>query len=160
MEIIMTNRMFRVCAMIAMAAAASPSFLLAQGKHSLEGTWDVSVTVVNCQSGALIRNVRSLQLFSHDGSFGETANTYLRGSSLGKWDHANGNVFVTTYWFFRYNPDGTFKSIAEALNKEELSGDGSHFNGTGTITDYDATGNIISVGCVTHAARRLSGLDN
>ena len=160
MEINMTKKMFLVCAMIAMAVAGSQSVLLAQGKHSLEGTWDLSVTVVNCQSGALIRNVRALQLFSHDGSFGETANTYLRGSSLGKWDHANGNMFVTTYWFFRYNPDGTFKSIAEALNKEELSGDGSHFNGSGTITDYDSTGNIISVGCVTHAARRLSGLDD
>ena len=77
----MTKKMFLVCAMIAMAVAGSQSVLLAQGKHSLEGTWDLSVTVVNCQSGALIRNVRALQLFSHDGSFGETANTYLRGSS-------------------------------------------------------------------------------
>ena len=70
-------------------------------------------------------------MFSHDGSFSETANTYLRGSSLGTWDHANGNVFISTYWFFRYYPDGTLKSIAEALNKEELSGGGTHFTGTG-----------------------------
>ena len=55
---------------------------------------------------------------------------------------------------------GTFKSIAEGVNKEELSSDGSHFTATGIITDYDATGNVISVGCVTHAARRLSALDN
>lgn len=155
----MTKSMFRAFATIAIALAASQTLLLAQGKHNLEGTWDVNVTVVNCQSGALIRTVRALQMFSHDGSFTETANTYLRGSSLGSWDRAYGNVYASTYWFFRYNADGTFKSIAEGLNKEELSGDANHFTASGTITDYDATGNVISVGCVTHAARRLSSLD-
>jgi hypothetical protein len=158
MEINMTKTMFRVFATVAMALAGSQTLLLAQGNHNLEGTWDVNVTVVNCQSGALIRTVRSLQMFSEDGSFTETAGMFLRGSSLGKWDHAHQNVYTATYWFFRYNPDGTFKSIAEGLNKEELSGDGSHFTASGTVTDYDATGNVISVGCVTHAARRLSAL--
>lgn len=156
----MTKTMFRALAAIAIAFSGSQTLLMAQGPHSLEGTWDVNVTVVNCQSGALIRTVSSLQMFSHDGSFTETANTFLRGSSLGKWDHAYGNVFTATYWFFRYNADGTFKSIAEGLNKEELSGDGTHFTASGTVTDYDATGNVLSVGCVTQAAKRLTALDN
>lgn len=156
----MTKTMFRVFAAVAMALAGSQTLLFAAGNHNLEGTWDVNVTVVNCQSGAVIRNVRSLQMFSHDGSFTETANTFLRGSSLGSWDHAYANVYTSSYWFFRYNADGTFKSFAEALNKEELSGDGSHFTASGTVTDYDATGNVISVGCVTHAARRLASLND
>jgi len=156
----MTKMMFRVLAAIAIAFTGSQTLLLAQGNHSIEGTWNLNVTVVNCQSGALIRTVNSLQMFSHDGSFTETANTYLRGSSLGKWDHAEGNMYISTYWFYRYNADGTFKSIAEGVNKEELSGDGTHFTASGIITDYDATGNVISVGCVTHAARRLASLDN
>ena len=152
----MTKRMFCMCAIIAMALAASQTALMAQGKHSPEGTWDVSVTVKNCQTGALIRTVRSLQMFSHDGSLTETANTFLRGSSLGTWARADANSYVTTYWFFRYNPDGTFKSIADGLNKLELSGDGSHFTASGTVQDYDATGNPISLGCVSHAATRLA----
>ena len=156
----MTKMMFRVLAAIAIALTGSQTLMLAQGNHNVEGTWDVSVTVVDCQSGAPIRTVRSLQMYSHDGSFTETANTFLRGSSLGVWDHAHQNVYTATYYFFRYNPDGTFKSIADALNKVELSGDGSHFTASGTITDYDATGNVISVGCVAQAARRLTALDN
>jgi len=155
----MTKMMFRVFATIAIALAGSQTLMLAQGNHNPEGTWDVSVAVVDCQSGAPVRTVRSLQMFSHDGSFTETANTFLRGSSLGSWDHAHQNVYTASYYFFRYNADGTFKSIAEALDKVELSGDGSHFTATGTITDYDATGNQISVGCFTHAARRLTALD-
>ncbi len=108
----MTTRMFRVCAMIAMAVAGTQSLLLAQSKHKVEGTWDVSVTVVDCQSGKLIRNVRAVQMLSRDGSFSETANTYLRGSSLGTWAPADGTVFTSPYWFFRYTPAGTFKSLA------------------------------------------------
>jgi hypothetical protein len=46
------------------------------------------------------------------------------------------------------------------MNKVDLGGDGSHFTATGTVTDYDATGNVLSVGCVTWSARRLANLDN
>ena len=154
----MKKTMMCVFAAVAMAFAGSQTKLMAQS-HSLDGTWDVNVTVVNCQSGAIIRTVRSLQMFSHDGSFTETANTFLRGSSLGSWSHADLGLYDEMYWFFRYNPDGTFKSIAAAANKVELSSDGKTFTASGTVTDYDATGNEISVGCVTHAAVRRSSLD-
>lgn len=156
----MTKTMFRVCATIAMALIGSQTLVLAQGKHDLEGTWDVSVTGTDCQTGTLIRTVRSLQMYSHDGSFTETANTFLCGSSLGSWNHHNQSVYTSTFWFFRYNPDGTFKSIAEALNKIELSGDGSHYTSSGTVTDYDATGNQLSVGCSALAGRRLTAAYN
>ncbi len=156
----MTKTMFRVLATIVVTLAGSQNLLVAQGNHSVEGTWDVSVTVVDCQSGALIRTVRSLQMYSHDGSFTETANTFLRGSSLGSWSHSEGNMYAPTYWFFRYNPDGTFKSLAEGQNKVELSSDGKGFTATGIITDYDATGNQISVGCVTQTAQRRTSLND
>ena len=155
----MSKMMFRVLAAIAIAFTGSQTLLQAQRNHGPEGTWDLNVTVVNCQTGAVIRTVNSLQMYSHDGSLTETANTAARGGSVGKWTHVDGNTYTTQFWFFRYNPDGTFKSMAEGLNKIELSGDGTHFNASGIVTDYDATGNVISVGCVTHAARRLASLD-
>ena len=156
----MTKMMFRVLAAIAIAFTGSQTLLFAQGAHSPEGTWDLNVTVVNCQTGALIRTVNSLQMYSHDGSLTETANTATRGGSVGKWTHVDGDTYTTQFWFFRYNPDGTFKSMAEGLNKLELSGDGTHFTASGSVTDYDALGNVLSVGCVTHAARRIASLDN
>jgi hypothetical protein len=36
------------------------------------------------------RIVRSLQMFLRDGSFTETANTFLRGASVGSWNRASG----------------------------------------------------------------------
>ena len=125
------------------------------GTIGLQGTWDVNVTVVNCQTGVTIRTVRSLQMFSHDGSMTETANTNLRGSSVGAWYHAYGQTYGAAYYFFRYKADGTFASIAKALNTIVLNPDGTEFNVTATIQDYDANNALISTGCVTQVAKRL-----
>ena len=152
----MTKSILRICAISALALTASPLLLSAQERPRLEGVWDVSVTVTNCQTGAVIRTVRSLQMFDHHGSFTETANTFLRGSSLGSWAHSHEQTYDATYWFFRYKPDGTFASFAKSLDSIELDPDGSTFTASGTIQDFDATGTLISTGCFTHAAKRLT----
>jgi hypothetical protein len=59
------------------------------------------------------------------------------------------------YFFFRYNPDGSFASIAKAVNAITVSPDGSEFSVTATIQDYDANNSLLSTGCVTQTAKRL-----
>jgi hypothetical protein len=122
---------------------------------ALEGVWDVSVTVVDCQSGALIRNVTSVQMFTHDGAMMETTNTGTRGPSLGAWFHAYGQTYGAAYWFYRYNSDGSFASRATANNTITLSPDGSQFTVTATIRDFDANNNLISTGCVSQTAKKM-----
>jgi hypothetical protein len=95
-------------------------------------------------------------MFSHDGSLTETAFTASRGPSVGRWAHTGGKTFTDTFWFFRYTPTGTFASLAQGLESITLSADGSTLTSTGTVQDYDANGNLISTGCVTHAATRLT----
>jgi hypothetical protein len=146
--------MFRICTILAIGFAASQTILSAQ-ESSLIGVWNVSVTVTNCQTGAVIRTVHSLQLFSRDGSLTETANTASRGSSEGIWTNAGGQTYNDTFWFYRFNPDGTFKSLAKGMDTIALGQDGE-FTSTGTVQDFDANGNLISIGCVTHSAVRLS----
>ncbi len=151
----MTKSIFRTCAILALALMGSQT-LLAQDAHSIVGAWDVSVTVKNCSTGAVIRTVRSIQMFSQDGSFTETANTFLRGSSLGSWDRTGGETYNATFWFFRYTATGTFASFAQALDSITLSDDGNTFTASGTIQDFDASNNLISTGCFTHSAMRLT----
>jgi len=110
--------------------------------------------VVNCQTGAPIRTVHSLQMFGLNGAFTETANTASRGISEGVWSNAGGQTYAAFYWFYRYNPDGTFASLAKATNKIML-GDNGQFTATGVIQDFNASGALISTGCVTQAATRL-----
>jgi hypothetical protein len=150
----MKTSMFRICTFLAIGLTASSQTLQAQ-QRTLEGVWDVSVTVTNCNTGALIRTVRSLQAFHHDGTIVETANTASRGISEGTWSNAGAQTYDAKYWFFRYNPDGTFASIAKLSDEIVLDSDG-HFKSTGTVLDFNATGNLISTGCFVHAANRLT----
>jgi len=152
----MTKSIFRICTVLALGLAGSLTVVSAQNIQPIEGTWDVTVTVTNCQSGALIRTVRSIQGFNHDGSFTETANTFLRGQSVGAWSRNSLQAYGARYWFFRYNPDGTFASIAQALDMITLSPDGHEFTAKGTIQDFNASNVSISIGCFVHSAKRLS----
>jgi len=152
----MTTHIFRNGAVLALILAASPAILPAQDTHNVVGVWYVSVTVKDCTNGNVIRTVRSLQMFNRDGSMQETANTFLRGISVGAWNRTGNRTFEATYWFFRYKADGTFASFAKASDSIELKGDGGTLTSSGTIQDFDANNNLTSTGCFTHAATRLA----
>ena len=150
----MKKNMFRIGAMLAIGLVASLQTLQAQ-QHTLEGVWNVSVTVTNCSTGALIRTVESLQAFHHDGTIVETANSASRGISEGVWSHDGAQTYDAKYWFFRYTSTGTFASLAKVTDKITLGSDG-HLTSTGTVLDFDANGNLISTGCFVHTAYRLA----
>jgi hypothetical protein len=151
----MTTNFFRLCTILALGFAASQTILPAQERSGLDGIWSVSVTVTNCQTGAPIRTVSSLQAFRHDGSMIETANTASRGISEGVWDYAWDRTVAALYWFYRYNPDGTFASRASVTDKIVLGSNGK-FTSSGLVVDYDANGNLLTTGCFTHTATRLT----
>ena len=90
-----------------------------------------------------------------DGAFSETTSTGTRGSSIGYWYRQEGQIYGAAYFFFRYNPDGSFASFAKAANTITISPDGSQFSVTATVQDYDANNSLLSTGCVTQAAKRL-----
>jgi hypothetical protein len=153
----MTHRIFRICTLLTLGFAASQTILPAQERerNELEGVWSVSVNVTNCQTGAPIRTVVSLQQFRPDGSVIETANSASRGMSEGVWGYAGDRNVAALYWFFRYNPDGTFASRASVTDKIVLGAEGE-FTSAGMVLDYDATGKLLTTGCFTHTATRLT----
>ena len=155
----MKMRMFRICAIGAIGLAASLPTLQAQERGTLDGVWVVNVTVTNCQTGALIRTVNSLQAFHHDGSVTETADIASRGISQGTWHPDGDHVYDATYWFYRYTATGTFASIAKVTDEITLAPDGK-FTSVGTVEDFDANGNSISIGCFVHSADRLLKSEN
>ncbi len=151
----MTQRMFRICVLLTLGFAASQTILPAQERHELEGIWNVSVTVTNCQTDAPIRTVASLQQFRPGGSMIETANTASRGISEGAWGSADDKNVAALYWFYRYKPDGTFASRASVTDKIVLGSSGQ-FTSSGVVVDYDANGKLLTTGCFTHTATRLT----
>ena len=151
----MKTSFFRICMVLALGAAASPMVIQAQQGNTLKGVWDVTVTVTNCQTGALIRTVRSLQQFRPDGTIVETANAASRGISEGVYSSAGDHTYNASYWFFRYKADGTFASIARISDSITLGQDNT-FASEGTVLDFDGTGALISTGCFVHSATRLT----
>lgn len=151
----MTQRMFRTCILLTLGFAASQTILPAQERNELEGIWSLSVNVTNCQTGAPIRTVASLQQFRPDGSVIETANTASRGMSEGVWGYTDEKNVIALYWFYRFNPDGTFASRASITDKIVLGSNGE-FTSSGMVLDYDANGKLLTTGCFTHTATRLT----
>lgn len=151
----MTKNIFRIGTILVLGLAALQTTLSAQDTYTIAGVWALNVNVTNC-AGTTIRTVHSLQIFSRDGSFSETANTFLRGSSVGVWSPAGNQSYKANYWFYRYQPTGAFASTAQAVNAIQLSPDGNHFTASGTIQDFDANNVLLSTGCVTQAATRLA----
>lgn len=147
--------MFRICAILALGVAASIQTLHAQ-QHTLEGVWNVSVTVTDCNTGAIIRTVHSLQAYHHDGTVAETANTSSRGMSVGVWKAAGGGTYEDSFYFYRYNSSGLFASLAHGTDTITLDQDGGHYTSIGNVQDFDANGNLLSTGCVIHTAYRLT----
>jgi len=113
-----------------------------------------NVSIRDCQSGDVIRSVRALNLFIHDGSLTETAVNVLRTPSVGTWRRLEGQTYTSTFTFYRYNPDGTFASRAKVTRTIELNNDGSKFTSTGTVEDFDANNVLISTACPTETATR------
>jgi hypothetical protein len=149
----MKMNMFRICITLAIALAGSLSALHAQ-QHTLEGVWNVSVTVTDCTTGAPIRTVHSIQAYHHDGTVNETANTALRGPSEGIWSEAGGGMLKDSFYFYRYTSTGTFASLAHATDTITIT-DAGHYTSVGKVLDFDANGNLISTGCVIHTAYRM-----
>jgi hypothetical protein len=136
---------------------AAACMLPAKDRSGLEGVWNVSVTVTDCQ-GNVVRTVTSLQLFHPDGSVTETSNLSSRGMSEGVWKPIGNGTFNAAYWFFRYDPPiGPFASFATVTENITLDSDNQHFSSTGTVVDLESNGATVK-GCFTHAATRLADL--
>lgn len=151
----MKTTMFRICAMLAIGLAGSLQSLHAQ-QNTLEGIWNVSVTVTDCNSGAIIRTVHSIQAFHHDGTITETANTASRGPSEGVWKVTGAQTYQDNFYFYRYTSTGTFASLANGVDTITMGSDAGHFTSVGHVYDYDANGNLLSTGCVIHTAFRMT----
>ena len=160
----MKKPILRSSAIAALLLAATQTIVSAQetadAEHArkeipgIEGVWTANVSIRDCQTGDVIRSVRALNLFIHDGSLTETAVNVLRTPSVGTWKHLEGQTFNSTLTFFRYNPDGAFASRAKVTRTIELSEDGSEFTSTGTVEDFDANNVLISKACPTETATR------
>jgi len=142
----------------AMSASAAKSDLANGSAHSLVGSWDVTITLLNPPPGVPPVQ-RSFATFNKDGGTVETANAApaLRGSSQGVWERIRPNLFAVTRVFFRFNPQtGAYLGTQKVNATARVAQDGETFSAVSVSELRDPDGNLVLGGLrATAVGRRI-----
>ena len=124
----------------------------------LEGTWDVHVTIRNCQTGAEIRSFASLTTFMTGGTMLDSTSGIpqaLRTPGQGVWSHTTGKNYRFIFKSFSFDAAGNFTGATKIIHEATLDPEGSQFSSAGTSEVYDPNGNLMFTGCSTTTATRF-----
>ena len=127
-----------------------------KGARALEGTWNVVVTLRDCQTQAPVGTFRAMDLFIQGGSLVDTnsAPTATRGPGFGSWEYVGEQQFTATFRFFIYNPDGTFAGVRRVAQEISMGADNNSWESTVANIIFNPAGTPIATGCATASAVR------
>ena len=137
-------------------AADQASGARAQAR-AIEGVWEPTVTIRDCQTEAPLFSFLSMDSYIRGGSLvAESASQpFERATGLGTWRHAGGPNFTSAFQFFTYAPDGTPAGRLKGSTHIRLGADGKSFRSNETFEVSDLNGTVILQGCGTREAIRL-----
>jgi hypothetical protein len=128
------------------------------GGGRLEGTWDVQVTIRNCQTGAEIRTFASLTAFLFGGITHDLTSGIpqaLRTPGLGVWSHVSGNTYRFSFKSFSFDAGGNFTGSTKIIHEAVLDLNGDEYSSAGTAEVYSPNGTLLFTGCSTTTATRF-----
>src|ERR1700754_2272875 len=115
----------------------------------LEGTWQVQVTLQNCQTGAALRTSPAFLTFAQGGTLVETTTVFSsaqRSPGHGFWEHTGGKTFKAVSKAFLFSPEGAWTGTQTLTQTIEFGDDPDVFNSTATTEAVAPNGNrILSV---------------
>lgn len=142
-------------------SAGSDDIWNGAGARSVEGAWDVTVTIRNCADGVEIRSFPRLNTFMQGGTMQETAaggtpaQPALRTPGHGIWELVDGRSFKYTIKFLRLNADGSPAGFVRETRAVEVSPMGAHYTATGTAFIHLPNGTVIGPVCATEAGTKI-----
>ena len=134
------------------------------GARSLEGAWDVTVTLRNCTDGSEIRSFPRLNTFMQGGTMQETAASgtsaqpALRTPGHGLWEHYDARSFRYSIKFLRLNADGSPAGYVRETRAVDVSPLGGMYTATGTSLVYLPNGVVLGPFCATEDGTKI-GID-
>ena len=149
-----TNRTLTFALMLLIAAVTIAAGQEDRNSDHIVGTWNVTVTFVDCTTGAVIRSFPTLNTFNVGGTMMETPRSLAqRSPGQGVWDKIGGNEYSSVFKFFRSNADGTDNGY-QLVRRQHLV-DGDTITTTATFQNYNASGQPTTTGCAVESATRL-----
>lgn len=129
-----------------------------EGERTLVGSWNILVTLRDCQSGTPIVSFPAMETYNQGGTLQQTAPpapgaTFLPGH--GVWSHEAGGGYSAAFQFFGITPVGFVDSRTVVRSAISLGQDGKSYSSTETSETFDANGNLLVSACSTSTATRF-----
>jgi hypothetical protein len=140
---------------VAVAAQVSLSAHDDHDRQGIEGAWDVSVTIRQCDTNVPVGAVHAMNMFMDGGTLTETSNDLLRGASVGTWRQVSKRGYTAVFRFFTFNQDGTLAGRNKITRAIRLNADGNGFVANAVFDIFDANDKLLASGCGTEVAKRL-----
>ena len=131
---------------------------LQNGGGRLEGTWDARVSIINCQTGAVIRSFDSIGIFMSGGTMLDSTSGMpqaLKTPGQGVWRHVEGNTYQFSFKSFSFDAAGNFTGWTIIRHQAVLDFRGNEYSSAGTAEFYAANGNLVGTGCSATTAVRF-----
>jgi len=129
-----------------------------ENERRLEGVWNVQVTRLDCQTGAVIGTGPAILTFVRGGTmhdFGTGRSPSTRSPGYGVWSHGSGRRYSDAFQFFLFNADGTLAGRQIVREQIELSRSENSFTNSASSQILDAGGNVVMTRCSTAIGTRF-----
>ena len=154
-------------AVIVLALTATTSLVWSQDRQalqsptaqSLQGTWRVTGTVVDCITGQDILSFPAIMTFNQGGTYtgygvppgGDPG----QGTEYGVWQREPGSHnYSNRAVFYSYTAEGDFDGRTEITATDHLTSANS-FESSVTVQFFDADGNLVFTGCARETGTRF-----
>jgi len=154
--------LFALCAQVRVSAQDNETELLRNGnggnERSLIGSWDVQVSIRDCQSGEFLFGFPAMITYNRGGTMQESdlgAPVLTRLNGHGVWERQHGRQYSAAFRWLNFNPDRTFAGTNVVRSSISLEQSGDSYTSTDTTELIDANGNVFPVACATTRATRF-----
>ena len=126
--------------------------------NGLQGTWRVQLTVIDCQTGQVLRTFPTLFAFAKGGTLTYATAGQLPSATttgLGVWRHTEGHSYSVVSEVFIFSPAGVWIQTHRLTRAIDVSNDGDEFTDTVALQIFDTSGNQLVEGCGTSVGSRM-----
>ena len=149
-----------LASLVILTLALSLTFAQSESKSQggggrLEGTWNVRVTVRNCQTGDAVRSFDSLTTFNSGGTLMDSTSGIpqaLKTPGQGVWSHTTGRSYQFSFKSFSFDPAGNYTGYTIIRHDATLNQGATAYDSAGTAEIYTPTGVLLTTLCSTTTA--------
>ncbi len=124
----------------------------------IEGTWDVRVTVRNCQTGDEISSFDSMTTFISGGTLMDSTTRFpqsLKTPGHGAWSHIGGQNYRFSFKAFTFDTAGNYTGYTILRHEADLNSRATEYTSAGNLQVYTPNGVLVFTGCSTTTAMRF-----